>query len=458
MKARLNQDPKSSIHHRRFVVSAFCHWVPTVIALTHLAYGAATPLATSVDQTPKQESALSEVAAAGESVFKTHCAVCHQAGATGQVGFAPSIRNRDFLALASDEYIRNTIRKGRTGTAMVARPDLPDKDVEAILAYFRSHREANPVNVKVDWSKRLDGDAEAGADKYAVYCASCHGPYGEGYVAGAAGTGIGLPGFWAVAADDYVVQTLKLGRMGTPMRPFIGAKGLANLSESDAHDIIAHLKTLAATFQDRIHLVTRDPDSRIGEVQFTVNCAPCHQAGGVGKVGFAPSIRNRDFLALASDEFIRNTVRSGRPGTGMLPRPDLPEQTLLDILAYLRALPVVNPVEVAVDTSRKITGDAKLGETQFGIFCAACHGPTGEGYGVGGSGPAIGYPGFLAAASDDYILQTLKHGRIGTPMKSFIGATGLANLEEQEAFSIIAYLRSMENRVISSVEAESIYE
>ena len=46
-------------------------------------------------------------------------------------------------------------------------------------------------------------------------------------------------------------------------------------------------------------------------------------------------------------------------------------------------------------------------------------------------------------ASDDYILQTLKRGRIGTAMRSFIGPRGLANLTEQEGKDIIAYLRSL---------------
>ena len=100
----------------------------------------------------------------------------------------------------------------------------------------------------------------------------------------------------------------------------------------------------------------------------------------------------------------------------------------------------------------------KIGEAHFKVYCASCHGATGEGYSVGVAGPAIGYPGFLKAASDDYIYQTLKRGRVGTPMRSFIGSTGLANLGEKDVHHIIAYLRSMENRVISAASEESDYE
>ena len=379
----------------------------------------------------------------GERVFNIHCVQCHQAGATGQVGFAPSIRNRDFLAVASDEFIRRSIREGRPGTAMSARADLLDEEVESLIAYLRSSPSASSARIPVDWETRLDGNAVAGADKYDTFCAGCHGATGDGYGSGGAGTGIGLPGFLSMASDDYVLQTVKLGRIGTPMRSFSGAEGLANLDDKDIHDIIAHLRGLGESYPDRVHLVTRAGNARIGEAYFNVNCAPCHQVGGTGKVGFAPSIRNRDFLALSSDEFIRETIKNGRAGTGMLPRPDLPAQAVEDILVYLRALPIRNPIEVTVDPHLTFAGNADAGNVKFDLYCAACHGPYGAGYGVGGTGPGIGLSGFLDVASDDYIFKTVEYGRIGTPMKSFIGAKGLANLNPPDVHDIIAYLRTL---------------
>ena len=67
-------------------------------------------------------------------------------------------------------------------------------------------------------------------------------PNGEGYSVGGVGPGIGLKGFLSVASDDYIFKTLKYGRSGTAMRPFIGVKGLANLAEQDAKDIISFLR------------------------------------------------------------------------------------------------------------------------------------------------------------------------------------------------------------------------
>jgi cytochrome c oxidase cbb3-type subunit 3 len=182
-------------------------------------------------------------------------------------------------------------------------------------------------------------------------------------------------------------------------------------------------------------------DPSVGEQHFIMHCQACHQPGGVGMVGLAPSIRNRDFLAIASDDFIRRTVHNGRLGTAMVPRPDLDYSTVSEIISYLRALDVPNPISVTVDHDWKASGDAARGGEHFAIFCADCHGPRGEGYAAGGSGPGIGTPGFLDVASDGYILATLQHGRVGTPMRPFIGPTGLANLTDEEVGDIIVWLR-----------------
>ena len=128
---------------------------------------------------------------------------------------------------------------------MVPRLDLAEIQINSIIAYLRSTEEGvNKVDpIEVDWTTRFsDGDAHAGKQKYAQYCASCHGANGEGYLAGTPGPAIGNPGFLVQASDDFIYKTLKYGRRGTPMRKFLGAEGVANLSDQDAHDIIAHLR------------------------------------------------------------------------------------------------------------------------------------------------------------------------------------------------------------------------
>ena len=184
-----------------------------------------------------------------------------------------------------------------------------------------------------------------------------------------------------------------------------------------------------------------DADPAVGEQHFNQQCSACHQIGGTGLVGLAPSIRNRDFLAIASDNFIRATIAGGRAGTAMVPRPDLDYSYVSEIIAYLRSLDVPNPISITVDDSWKASGDAARGGEHFALYCAYCHGTNGEGYIAGGSGPGIGLEGFLNVASDDYIAKTVKHGRVGSAMRAFDGAKGLANLSQQDINDIIVWLR-----------------
>ena len=237
----------------------------------------------------------------GESLFNANCAACHQLGAEGKVGFAPSIRNRDFLALASDDFIKKTIKGGRPGTAMPPRPDLSDYQIDGIVAYLRSLPVSNPVVIEVDPHKSYIGNTEAGKTSFNTYCAACHGEEGRGYSDGVPGPGIGLPGFLGVASDDFIFQTLKHGRIRTPMKPFIGDRGVANLSVEEASDIITYLRSLQTVEKGAVATFTGAGDPNKGEEHFNINCSACHQLGGVGKIGFAPSIRNRDFLAIASE-------------------------------------------------------------------------------------------------------------------------------------------------------------
>lgn len=161
-----------------------------------------------------------------------------------------------------------------------------------------------------------------------------------------------------------------------------------------------------------------------GREAYNVNCASCHQPGAVGKVGFAPDIHNPDFLSIATDDFLRQTIREGRPGTAMAPWKHLTEDQVTGIIAYLRAEGGSAVKPVRLDPNRRVPGEPSEGEPLFAAYCGSCHGPKGEGYIAGGAGPGIGLPGFLKAASDDFIVHTLEVGRRGTPMKSFKGAGG----------------------------------
>ncbi|MCH8134763.1 MAG: c-type cytochrome [Proteobacteria bacterium] len=183
--------------------------------------------------------------------------------------------------------------------------------------------------------------------------------------------------------------------------------------------------------------------SDAGKLLFAQTCQVCHQADAIGKPGFAPSLTNKEFLSISSDEFIEATIRDGRAGTGMPPFGFLGQPKVQAITAYLRSFAVLPDRSAETDGQPDAHGDPRLGKQWFDFICSTCHGVKGDGYAAGGTGTAIGKTGFLGKVSDGYIRTTIKEGRSNTRMLGFQGADGLANLTNEEIDDIIVYLRSL---------------
>lgn len=182
----------------------------------------------------------------GALLYQRNCAVCHGAEGTGGVGVPLNLP--DFLAVASDDYLRKTIRLGRPGRVMPAFPSMADAELNALVAYIRS---LSPQQAPAYPAARSKGDAGRGGELFAKHCTVCHGDHGQG------GTGTGVtfsrprqapvmapalnnPGFQQAVSDAMLRETLLRGRTGTPM-PSLKALGLA---AADADDLIAFLRTL----------------------------------------------------------------------------------------------------------------------------------------------------------------------------------------------------------------------
>ncbi|CAG0994482.1 cytochrome c oxidase cbb3-type subunit III [Methylophilaceae bacterium] len=180
-----------------------------------------------------------------------------------------------------------------------------------------------------------------------------------------------------------------------------------------------------------------------GKALYEQYCIGCHQAGAVGKVGFAPSLSNNEFLSIVSADFLADTIKNGVEGTGMGPQGALGDEKIRAIVSYLQSLsPVSGSRAEEVAKQPAARGDAKKGAVMFQEVCSTCHGPHGIGFDAGGSGPAVGTPGFLKHATDGYIRTTIKEGRGNTMMKGFVGPEGMANLTSQEIEDIVTYLRT----------------
>lgn len=182
--------------------------------------------------------------ARGKDLYEKNCVFCHQADAIGKAGFAPSLTNPEFLSTASDEFLLGTIRDGRLGTGMPPFAHLGLDGIEAIGIYLRAHSELPDRSAEIDSQHRAQGDPVAGKLWFDQICATCHGPQGDGYIAGGTGTAIGKAGFLNKVSDGFIRTTIKFGRSNTRMRGFSGPAGLANLTDQEIDDIIVYLREL----------------------------------------------------------------------------------------------------------------------------------------------------------------------------------------------------------------------
>jgi cytochrome c oxidase cbb3-type subunit 3 len=183
-----------------------------------------------------------------------------------------------------------------------------------------------------------------------------------------------------------------------------------------------------------------------GGALFTRHCSACHGFEGQGSVGIPLALP--DFLAVADDDYLTKTIRHGRPGRVMPAFQSLSDEEIHAIIGYIRSWqPAVPPPSVDLSPVR---GDAAVGRRLFQQNCQRCHGPNGRGgHGTGVTfsrpralpvmPPALDNPGFQAAASDQFIKRTLRRGRKGTPMPSFL----LQGLSETDLDNLVSYLRTL---------------
>ncbi len=93
--------------------------------------------AAKVERKPVQDGVVDGDPDRGRAIYGENCAECH--GASGEGGTGTALANPVFLATASDTFIRDTVRRGRTGTPMPAFAErLPAEDIDAVVSFLRT--------------------------------------------------------------------------------------------------------------------------------------------------------------------------------------------------------------------------------------------------------------------------------------------------------------------------------
>ncbi len=181
---------------------------------------------------------LTETQAHGAELYGRMCSVCHGKGGEGyKADQAPALRHRAFLGSVTDNFLRDAIRQGRTGTTMSAwgvahGGPLSAGDINNVVEFMRLWEH---------WPKpaldesALTGDAARGADIFKKECAGCHGARGTG----GPNVSIGNPALLGDASNGFLRYAITEGRSGTAM-PAFGPK----LQKKGVEDVVAFLRSL----------------------------------------------------------------------------------------------------------------------------------------------------------------------------------------------------------------------
>lgn len=138
----------------------------------------------------------------GERLYASYCSVCHGADARGATGF-PDLTDNAWLYGGNPEAIETSILNGRSGTMPAWEGALGEEGVEHVTQYVLS-LSGRDVDTEA---------AQKGAQAYATYCVSCHGPQGKGNQA------IGAPDLtddnWLYGGSPRAVaKSIAKGRQG----------------------------------------------------------------------------------------------------------------------------------------------------------------------------------------------------------------------------------------------------
>jgi mono/diheme cytochrome c family protein len=119
-------------------------------------------------------------------LYRENCAGCH--GAEGKHGAAMTLGDPVYLAIVDDNTLRNTISKGRVGTAMSAFAQkeggmLTEQQIDSIVHGIRERWGQPNVLSGVTappYAAKTSGNAQSGQGVYNTFCASCHGNGNQG--------------------------------------------------------------------------------------------------------------------------------------------------------------------------------------------------------------------------------------------------------------------------------------
>src|SRR5688572_16399888 len=135
--------------------------------------------------------------------------------------------------------------------------------------------------------------------------------------------------------------------------------------------LLCHSVLSSALAEERNPFESNEDAIRIGASLFAGRCADCHGPDAKGRLG--PDLTRR-WVRGESDESAFRIMRNGVPGSSMPPS-SAPDTELWAIVAHLRSISLMPPLET--------NGDAARGRALFEEECSGCHQARGRGGAVG---------------------------------------------------------------------------
>jgi len=189
-----------------------------------------------------------EFATDGPTLYGTFCAACHGLNGEGmrypQMSSFPAIGNPDFLAIASDRFLTESISLGRPGRRMPSwgnmEGGLRPEEIETLTAYIRTFEDHSAPPIEEDLTRWVKGNATTGSELYDRNCSGCHGPTGEGMEGPALSNSV----FLETVTDTFLIETIRKGRRGTSMKGFENPSPTQqSLSREEIEDIVSFIHT-----------------------------------------------------------------------------------------------------------------------------------------------------------------------------------------------------------------------
>lgn len=245
-------------------------------------------------------------------------------------------------------------------------------------------------------------------------------------------------GYWVVYPTWPTAESFTAGMFGYNSRIEVGQE----LQQAKA----AHADKIEAVAENDVSAIAADANLRQyamrgGEVLFKENCVPCHQAGGMGAVGY-PTLADDEWLWGGDLESIQTTLTDGirsdlSSATRLSEMPTfgefLSQEEISDVADYVLAMAQGNP-------------SAGPGQDIYVEQCAMCHSsdgmkPVSDGNNMLGA-PALANQIWLNSGPGQPMEKSDIVAQVSNPSHGVMPAWG-GRLSEEEIKMLTVYVHSL---------------